>query len=166
MEVLESVCLIMFLTSASVSAQFESNCAILQEDEVGETSSLSSKGLLVEALLVQSGETNITVQLLESNIVCLAQGPVRGIYRSTSLIVRYRDSGDVESTMQLHLQCVDGSWNVANFGNDETAVTPAGGNLTTPLRKDCLLCLDPSFTSGISAEEHCLGEWITITIVA
>ena len=144
-----------------VTARGQDDCAMLQESQLGDTTGLSGTGLLADALSLQTGDATLTYQLLEFNTVCLAQGSVRDTYRSTSLIVRFRDSGGTESTMQLHLQCVDGAWNTAADGiSGSNAATAAGGTLTTALRINCFLCLDPSLASAgvVSTEEHCIGK--------
>ena len=148
------------VTFELASAQYD-DCAMLQESELGDTTALSSTGLLADALAIQSGDAPLMYQLLEFNTVCLGQGSVRDTYRTISLIVRFRDSGGTESTMQLHFQCGSGAWNIPadGFGSSANAVTAAGGTLTTALRTDCFLCLDPSLAPAgqVSVEEHCLG---------
>ena len=145
-----------------VTARGQDDCAMLQESQLGDTTGLSGTGLLADALSFQTGDATLTYQLLEFNTVCLAQGSVSDTYRSTSLIVRFRDSGGTESTMQLHYQCVDGAWNTAANGiqSSSNAATAAGGTLTTALRTNCFLCLDPSLAPAdvVSTEEHCIGK--------
>ena len=150
----------MLVTFELASAQYD-DCAMLQESELGNTTALSKTGLLTDALAVLSGNASLLYQLLEFNTVCLGQGSVRDTYRSISLIVRYANNGGTESTMQLHFQCRSGAWNIAaeGFGPTANAVTAAGGTLTTALRTDCYVCLDPhGLPAGlVSMEEHCLG---------
>ncbi len=73
----------------AVRGQFDgTNCTTLQESELGDTTAVTSTGLLAEALSL-SGDAGTTVQLLQYNIVCLAQGTARDTYRSLSLIAEY-----------------------------------------------------------------------------
>ena len=159
MKLLLAISWLVWLTA--VRGQYD-DCAMFQESDLGNTTALSNGGLLADALALQTGDATLGYQLLEFNTVCLAQGSVQGAYRSTSLIAMYRDSGGTESTMQLHYQCRSGAWNTAadGFGTSVNAVTAAGGTLTTALRTDCYLCLDPSLApaSQVSVEEHCLGN--------
>ena len=153
--------LVFLVTFTVVGGQYD-DCAMLQESELGNTTALSNTGFLADALAVQTGDASLMYLLLEFNTVCLGQGSVRDTYRSTSLIVRFRDSGGTEDTMQLHYQCRSGAWNIVadGFGTSANAVTAAGGTLTTALRTDCFLCLDPSLAPAgqVSVEEHCLGN--------
>ena len=155
-----SIVFVFLATVELASAQYD-DCAMLQESELGDTTALSNTGLLADALAVQTGDASTVYQLLEFNTVCLGQGSVRDTYRSISLIVRYVDLEDTESTMQLHFQCRSATWNIVadGFGTGANAVTAAGGTLTTALRPDCFLCLDPSLAPAgqVSVEEHCLG---------
>ena len=159
MELPRAVSLFVLLSLSAVNGQY-SDCSMLQASELGDNTTLSSDGLLAEALNARSQAT-LTYQLLESNTVCLAQGTVRDSYRSTSLVVRYRDSVGDESTMQLHLQCIDGDWRERNFGFSDNAISTADGSLTTPTRRDCLVCASPAtqiIGSSVSTQEHCLGN--------
>lgn len=155
MEIVQALCFLAFL--AAVSGQ-SNDCLMLQQSELGDNTTLSGSGLLAEALSV--GGQNSMNQLLQYNTVCLGQGTVRDTYTSTSLIVRYMDSRSQEMTMQLHLQCVTGSWDINYIiGGADNALTAAGGSFNTPLRTDCLLCLAPG-VGGLttSAEEHCFRK--------
>ena len=147
--------LLLVLFSSSVNGQY-SDCSMLQASELGDNTTLSSTGLLADALNA-GGQATLTYQLLEFNTVCLAQGTVRDTYRSTSLVVRYRDSLGVESTTQLHLQCIDEDWSDLNFGSIDNAISTTDSSLTTPTRRDCLLCISPA-VAPISTLEHCFGK--------
>lgn len=126
-------------------------CPIVQESDLGNTTQLSSAGLLADAL----ANASLSYQLLEYNTVCLGQGTARDLYRSTSLVVRYLDSEGREETWQLHFQCAGGTWSTSGID----VVTTADATLTTGLRKDCYLCIAPSTFPGITLDDHhCLGE--------
>ena len=116
-------------------------------------------GLMSEALSsTQQGQTVTVQQLLEHNVVCLAQGTVKNQYRMVSVIASYLLSGSSTLTEnQFHFQCVSGSWstNVLNDVGLSLSQSPLSGNLTTPLRRDCRLCID---IPGSSNDEHCVGK--------
>ncbi len=148
--------LLVLLCPPTVRGQGE-DCPMLLESELGDTTAVTGTGLLADALSL-SGDAGSIVQLLQFNIVCLAQGTVRDTYRSLSLIAEYRDAGGTVATIQLHLQCVGGTWSTRNFGSSSAAAsTPTNGTLTTTLRTDCFLCLNPS-QGGPEGAHHCLGE--------
>ncbi len=149
-------CVVLALSLPAVRGQGE-DCPMLLESELGDTTAVTGTGLLADALSL-SGDAGTIVQLLQFNIVCLAQGTVRDTNRSLSLIAEYRDAGGTVATTQLHLQCVGGTWSTNNFGSSSTAAsTPTNGTLTTTLRTDCFLCLNPS-QGGPEGEHHCRGE--------
>ena len=152
--------LALLASSSRVRAQFD-DCSALQESELGNTTALSTSGLLADALAFQSGEANLALQVLEYNTVCLGQGTSRDSYRSTALVVRYLQAGESEVISQLHLQCIAGTWSTNNFGSSQNALTDADGTLSTSLRTDCFLCLEPDSAppgQQFSMEHHCLGE--------
>ena len=155
------VCL--WLIPAAVQGQF-SDCSMLLESELGNTTVPVQAGLLYDALTSAGGEGPLLVQLVEFNPVCLAQGSVNNTYRSISLIASYIPSDGSETTTQLHLQCIDGAWSTVNFGSSATsASTPPGGNLTTSVRRDCFLCLNPDIGEPVTPVEHCLSEFVIAT---
>lgn len=131
---------------------------MLLESELGDTTTPVSTGLLAQALAAERGNPRLTAQLLEFNIVCLAQGTVRDTYRSLSLIVSYRDGG-TDSTTQLHLQCDSGSWSIFTGGVSRLAAsTPNGGTLSTALKTDCIACLNPLQGAPVTQAHHCQGK--------
>ena len=150
------VIFLLLLATATANGQY-SDCSMLEASELGDNSTLSDTGLLVDALNARSQAT-LTYQLLEFNTVCLAQGTIKDTYRSTSLVVRYRDSNNAESTGQLHLQCFNGDWSEVSFGGSDNAISTADGSLTTPTRRDCLVCASPAFPIPVSTQEHCAGK--------
>ena len=161
---MQAVSLLALLSGSEVNGQY-SDCSMLQASELGDNTTLSSTGLLAEALNAVSQAT-LTYQLLEFNTVCLAQGTARDTYRSTSLVVMYRPSvGDV-STMQLHLQCINGDWSDLNFGSADNAISTADGSLITPTRRDCLVCVSPATPIPVSTQEHCSGKSIEVCLAS
>ena len=121
------VIFLLLLATATADGQY-SDCSMLQASELGDNITLSGTGLLADALSAVIQAT-LNYQLLEFNTVCLAQGTVRDTYRSTSLVVRYRDYLGVESTTQLHLQCINGDWSEVSFGSIDYSISTADGSL-------------------------------------
>ena len=139
------------------------DCSMLEDSQLGNTSALSTEGLLAAALRAQSGDANVSLQILEANTVCLGQGTVRDAYHSVSVVVRYREVNDTEQLVQVEYQCTNGEW---GFGNESSASTIPEGNVTTALRRDCSLCIEPDLSPDggmqVSAEEHCLRKKLKI----
>ena len=129
------------------------NCPMLQESELGNTSAPTSSGLLAIALMISTGEQSVSIRLLEFKAVCLAQGTVNGTYRSTSVITTWEAISGIVQTTQLDLQCDMGSWTIDTVG------VPVGTLMTTALRTDCILCLDVFRSAGVSSiMEHCFRK--------
>ena len=130
-------------------------CPELQSSDLGDTTAESTVGLLADTLMsFNMLAANPSVQILESNSVCLSQGS-KDKYLSTSVVVRYTADG-TESTSQVEYQCTDGAWAPDDtvFIDNSPAVT-----LTTPVRADCFLCVSPESAASLPAitAEHCLG---------
>ena len=158
LEVVSVAVACLWLIPAAVQGQF-SDCPMLLECELGNTTVPVRTGLLVEALSFATGDTSLNVRLVRYNIVCLAQGSVRDRYRSLSLIASYAPAGGMETTVQLHLQCIAGAWSVVNLGSSMAAVSNAfTGTLDTVLLTNCFLCITPSLEPKVTADEHCLGQ--------
>ena len=140
----------------------QTECPILTTSDLGNNVSSSSTGLIVTALAfaTQGGGAN-DIQLVDYNIVCLAQGTVEDRYRMVSVIASYfLDGATTVTTNQFHFQCVSGAWSINVFNNFDNSVssTAVVGNLTTPVRRDCRFCVSINGT-GFSAAEHCAGEY-------
>ncbi len=135
---------------------------MLQDSQLGNTSLLSTEGLLAETLQMASGEAgHPSFQILETNTVCLGQGTVRDAYRSVSVVVKYRSSGGVEEIVQVEYQCINGEW---GFDTPSLTNNPEG-NLTTALRTDCALCIAPDQSPGsVSEGEHCMCKSLELEI--
>ena len=130
-----------------------SNCPLLLDSQLGDTSNTSTEGLLAEALREESGGDDVSLQILETQTVCLSQGTVKDTYHSVSVVVRYRESGGMEEEVQVEYQCTDGEW---GFGNQSSVTLEPVGNLSTALRTDCSLCIKPNISAESTAEEHCV----------
>ena len=142
----------------SVAERQPTDCSMLRESQLGSTTAQSTAGLLPEAIAAISGDntTSPSIQILQTNTVCLAQGRSRDTYRSVSLVVRYLET-DAEYTAQVEYQCDEGEW---GFGSLDPSVTMnATGTLITSLRTDCSLCYSEYLLDDLSvgsADEHCI----------
>ena len=148
--------LLLWVLVASANGQTE--CTELQAGDLGSTTALSNSGLLTSTIGATAGEaSNPNIQILEINTVCLAQGAVRGRYRSTSVVVRYMRENVGEVVAQVEYQCSNGMW---GFGSSPTVDTSLTATLTTPLRTDCIICIHPdlAFTVAVTDTEHCAGK--------
>ena len=145
---------------ASVNAQGQ-GCVELQTSDLGSTSSPTDTGLLAIMLAAQSGDViNPTIQILESNNVCLAQASVRDLYRYVSVLVRYlRFSGGmapVTVTAQVEYECIAGEWGFSRPSVDFNS----NATLTSLVRTDCNLCIGPATAPAsfvLTDIEHCFG---------
>ena len=140
-----------------ISSQTTTDCPIIQANNLGSTTSSTTSGLIVTALGFVLGDTG-TVQLVDYNVVCLAQGSMRDQYRMVSVIASYLFNG-VMSLNQFHFQCIVNSWSInvlENFDNSITMSTLVG-TLSTPVKRDCRLCTDS--TTTFSAAEHCASKF-------
>jgi hypothetical protein len=147
-----SIFVLPFLLYLGVRAQ---ECEELQLSDLGDTSTPSSTGLLAGSLITVSGLSMPTVQVFQFNTVCLAQGNVRGRYRSVSLVVLYFEmTTSSNATAQVEYQCSAGTW-----GSNGVEINPVG-TLTTPLRTNCTLCIAPGTVSSLisSPADHCAGK--------
>ena len=134
-----------------------SQCAMLQESQLGNTTALSTEGLLAEALVISGGDADLpSVQILDHNFVCLAQGRVRDTFRSVSVVVKYKKSDDVELEVQIDFRCTEEEW-VVNTNAVGVTHNPEA-NLTTPLRTDCFFCSSDPLHFDFSPTEHCLSK--------
>lgn len=156
MSKLLSLSLLLLLTSPVTPAV--TDCPILQAAELGSNTSSVATGLLAEALSSQGQGGAGTYQLVDFNIVCLAQGSGKDLYRMVSVIVSYIRDSTTPATTQFHYECVNNQWSISVFGSPEHSVsrTALVGTLTTMVRRDCQFCLDDFLVT--SAAEHCAGK--------
>ena len=122
----------------SVEAQ---NCSIVTESDLGNPSMLSSEGI------ISAVQGRALVQVLQINIVCLSSGQRRNTYSTASVLARYNCLNCTASMMMQEL--VNQFTFPCNMQNQW--VPPSGGitpdpmaNFTTPLDRNCGLCLYPS----------------------
>lgn len=152
MELLQAITV--FILVSVTSGQ---DCRELRDVDLGDTNTPSTTGLLASALAAGSGEVNPTIQILESNKVCLGQGAVRDTYGTVSLVVSYFKALNVNLTVQVEYQCTEGVW---GFDSQPSVTTAPQASLTTVLRRDCIFCLKPGLGATVTPEEHCAGEFL------
>jgi len=141
---------------------------VLQTEELGDASAPSTTGLIADSYVNQAGDNppRPNVQLFASNIVCLAAGRMRGRYRSVSVIANFSCSGSACDNnniawqiAQFHLECIAGTWAASVSGSADFLITESPvGNLSTMLRRDCTLCIEPQQQPQARVDEatHCL----------
>lgn len=139
----------------------QTDCPLLEARDLGNDTTSTTTGLIAASLAAMEPEgTNVSIQLLDYNIVCLAQGSGRDLYRMVSVIASYMSDDDnlMVNVTQFHFECGNGAWSINVMGDVENSIsnTTLVGDLTTPLRRDCSLCVD---TIPSSAAEHCVGMY-------
>ena len=153
MRCLHSALVILLALLSSTSATNGQGCPELQSSDLGDTTAASTVGLLADTLMsVNMLAANPSVQILESNTVCLSQGPLKDTYTYTSVVVRYTADGN-EATSQVEFECIGGrgEWMTGSAVESSPEAT-----LTTALKTECILCFNPGEAST-SIIEHCIG---------
>ena len=153
--------------------QVTSECPMIQTSEIGSTVSPGTDGLIARSYVLQPGDDPQlpNVQLFVSNIVCLATGPTRERYRSVSLIANFSCSGAACNNnnvawqvAQFHFECIQGAWSASLQGSTDFLRTDSPvGTLSTALRRDCSLCIDPMQLPQqlVDQSTHCLRKCMT-----
>ena len=154
--------------------QVTSECPMIRTNEIGSTVSPSTNGLIARSYVLQAGDNPQppNVQLFVSNIVCLATGPTRERYRSVSLVANFSCSGAVcnnsnvaSQVAQFHFECILGAWTASSQGSTDFLRTDSPvGTLSTALRRDCSLCIDPMQLPQqlVDQSTHCLRKCILV----
>jgi len=139
-------------------------CPLIQGSELGRNDAASTEGLISEAFVVQSGDnpTRPSVLLFGYNIVCLATGGTRGTYSFVSVVANFSCTGPQSECngepllSQIEFGCPASQWSPNIEGStDNIRTTPADGNLSTPVRTDCAICISPARSSIANNENHC-----------
>ena len=159
---------VMWLCFTKIRSQ--RSCPLIQESELGTT---STNGLISDAYQAVSGDSAEPprVQLFNYAIVCLQASSMRNTYSSTSVIASYTCMGSQDvcnGTMllsQFEFGCTDGDgdvgleWSPSVSGSAANIITtPPAGNLSTPLRSDCGICISPArngFELISNNPQHC-----------
>ena len=160
--------LIVAVTVVSVNCQID--CPMFNVNELGATDMLTQGGLIGNAIAAVSGDPSpVSVQVHNSNIVCLRNGLTRDTYSMVSVIVNYTCTGAPSectgnpTLSQFEFECVTGpTWTASVSGSASNIITtPPNGTLSTPLRTDCGVCISPArsgFATITNNEHHCGRE--------
>ena len=163
----------LILISVLSFARAQVDCPPFNVSELGATDMRPQGGLIGDAFAARSGDQAlpVSVQVHNSNIVCLSSGRTRDTYSGVSVVVNYTCTGTVpECTTgnpilsQFDFGCVDGPrWAASVSGSASNIITtPPDGSLSTPLRTDCAVCVSPAksgFASITNNEQHCGCEY-------
>ena len=166
----------LILISVLSFARAQVDCPPFNVSLLGATDTLTQGGLIGDALAAVSGDPSlpVSVQVHDSNIVCLRSGRTRDTYSGVSVVVNYTCTGGSSSECtgnpilsQFDFECNTGStgptWSSTVSGStSDTVTTPPNGTLSTTLRTDCGACISPArlgFASITNNEQHCGREY-------
>ena len=160
----------LILISVLSFARAQVDCPAFNVSDLGATDMLTQGRLVGSALAAVSGDPSIpvSVQVHDSNIVCLRSGRTRNMYRGVSVVVNYTCTGiPSECTgnatlSQFEFECVANPtlrW-APSVGGSATNIitTPPSASLSTVLRTDCGVCVSPTrpgFATITNNEQHC-----------
>ena len=162
---------IVALTVVSVSCQVD--CPMFNETDLGTTDTSSATGLIGTAFQAVSGDPSlpVSVQVHDSNIVCLRSGQTRDTYSGVSVVVNYTCTGALSECSgnpilsQFEFECVANPvrWAPSVDGSATNIITtPPDGSLSTTLRTDCGVCISPArstFATITNNDQHCGCEY-------
>ena len=162
----------LILISVLSFARAQIDCPPFNVSELGATDMLTRGGLIGDALVAASGDPSmqVSVQVHNSNIVCIRSGQTRDTYRGVSVVVNYTCTGAPPDCTgnpilsQFEFECVTGpTWTASVSGSASNIITtPPNGALSTTLRTDCGVCISPArsgFASITNNEQHCGCEY-------
>ena len=164
-----AVGLILFSVLSFARAQVD--CPPFNVSELGAMDTLTSGGLIEDAIAAVSGDPSaLSVQVHNSNIVCLRNGRTRDTYSGVSVVANYTCTGAPSectgnpTLSQFEFECVTGPTWAASVGGSASSIitTPPNGTLSTPLRTDCGVCISPArsgFDTITNNEQHCGCEY-------
>ena len=155
-QLIRAALFLLIALSTLPSSNCQENCRNITADDLGNTTFLSTDGLLS---MVTEGQP---FQLLRYNVVCLSSGSERDTYQFASVIVGYNCPGctevpELEIIDQITLQCISANtWSIVRV-----RTFPLEANFSTPLETACQSCVDPDFDPGplelYNFATHCLG---------
>ena len=162
----------LFLISVLSFARAQVDCPMFDVSLLGVTDMLTQRGLIGDALVAVSGDPSpVSVQVHDSNIVCLRSGRTRDTYSGVSVVVNYTCTGGSRSgctgnptVSQFEFECVNGpAWTASVGGSASNIITTSpNGTLSTPLRTDCGICVSPvrlGFDTTTNNDQHCGCEY-------
>ena len=174
MELYQLIAPCFFLISVLYFAEAQVDCPLFTADLLGTTDApASTTGLVRSALAAVSGDPSlpVSVQVHDSNIVCLRSGQTRDTYTGVSVVVNYTCSGAPSECSgnpilsQFEFECVTNPVRWApSVGGSATNIitTPPDASLSTALRTDCGVCISParpSFATITNNDQHCGCEY-------
>ena len=158
----------LILISVLSFARAQVDCPPFNVSELGATDMLTRGGLIGAAITAVSGDPSlpVSVQVHDSNIVCLRSGRTRDTFSGVSVVVNYTCTGaSSECTgtpilSQFEFECATGpTWTASVGGSTSNIITtPPNGTLSTTLRTDCGVCVSPArslFATITNNEQHC-----------
>ena len=143
------------------------DCPSFTADLLGTTDASRRAGLIGDGFQAVSGDPSlpVSVQVHDSNIVCLRSGQTRDTYRGVSVVVNYTCAGapsectGTPTLSQFEFECVAGTWAASVDRSAANIITtPPSGSLSTTLRTDCGVCVSPArsiFAAITNNEQHC-----------
>ena len=170
-----AVSLILISILSFVRAQFD--CAAFNISDLGATNALTQDGLIATAFKTSRGNFSlpVSVQVHDSNMVCLRSGRTRDTYRGVSVVVNYTCTGAPSectgnpTLSQFEFGCFPDYlvWAPSVDGSSANIITtPPNGSLSTTLRTDCGVCVSPArsiFATITNIDQHCGCEcWLLI----
>ena len=164
-----SIAVCLYLISVLSFARAQVDCPAFNVSDLGATDMLTRGGLIGAAL--SAVRLPVSVQVHDSNIVCLRSGQTRDTYIGVSVVVNYTCTGAPSECTgnpilsQFEFECVANPvrWAPSVDGSAANIITtPPDGNLSTTLRTDCGLCVSPArsiFATITNNEQHCGCKW-------
>ena len=163
----------LFLISVLYFAEAQVDCSLFTAELLGTTDAPSTTGLVGDAFQAVSGDPQspVSVQVHDSNIVCLRSGRTRDTYSGVSVVVNYTCTGAPSecsgnpTLSQFDFECVANPvrWAASVDGSAANIITtPPDGSLSTTLRTDCGVCVSPArsiFAAITNNEQHCGCEY-------
>ena len=158
----------LYLISVLSFARAQVDCPPFNVSELGATDMLTQGGLIGAAFQAVSGDPSpVSVQVHDSNIVCLRNGRTRDTYSGVSVVVNYTCIGGSRSECtgnpilsQFDFECGTGPrWTAIVGGSSSNIITtPPSGSLSTIQRTDCGVCVSPArsgFATITNNDQHC-----------
>ena len=161
----------LILISVLSFARTQGDCLAFNVSDLGSTNMRTPSGLVVSALEAVSGDPSnpTSVQVHDSNIVCLRSGQTRDTYSGVSVVVNYTCTGAPSECTgnpilsQFDFECVAGTWAASVDGSAANIITtPPDGSLSTTQRTDCGVCISPArsiFATITNNDQHCGCEY-------